>query len=185
MSDMKRLMERWRRAISEDDESELNEIAPVLATAARLATKAGAIADKTQKVAGAVKTGADIAKKILPDDDDEEDDDEVNEWSADDDADYPSRKEKRRKKMMLNPNKHASSWVAGAEDLQSLARGVAENIVDTDNIEVDLAALRSVVADELKKAFGAIQKRSGNCDFNDLIRATRMWAMAQKAKAPD
>ena len=80
MSDMKRLMERWRRAISEDDESELNEIAPVLATAARLATKAGAIADKTQKVAGAVKTGADIAKKILPDDEDEEDDDEVNEW---------------------------------------------------------------------------------------------------------
>ena len=184
MSDMQRLMERWRRAISEDDENEMNEIAPALATAARVASKAGAIADKTQKVAGAVKAGSDIVKKILPDDDDE--DDEVKkEWSAEDDADYPSRKEKRRKKMMLNPEKHASSWVAGAEDLKSLARGIAENIVDSDTLEVDIATLSAVVRDELNKAFAAIQKKSGSCDFNDLIRATRMWAMAQKAKAPD
>mgnify|MGYP001326468754 CR=1 FL=1 len=53
------------------------------------------------------------------------------------------------------------------------------------DVSVDIAALRSVVASELSKAFANIQKQSGGCDFNDLIKATRMWAMAQKAKAPD
>ena len=183
MSDMQILMERWRRATREDDENELNEIAPALATAGRVASKAGAVADKVGKVAGAVKTGADVVKKVLPDDD--EDDDEVNEWNRDDDYDYPSRKEKRRKKAMLNPERNASSWNAGYEELRALSRGIAEDIVNTDTLEVDIATLSAVVRQELETAFKNIQQKSGNCNFHDLIRATRAWAMAQKAKAPD
>jgi hypothetical protein len=182
MSDMKRLMERWRRAITEDDENTMNEIAPALATAARVAAKTGKVADKVGKVAGAVKTGADVVKKVLPDDDDDE---AVEEHKAEDDADYPSRKEKRRKRMMGNPNKHASSWVAGMEDLQSLSRGIAEDIVNSDTLEVDIATLSAVVRDELNKAFQQIQKKSGGgCSFDDLVRATRAWSFAQKAKPP-
>ena len=65
---------------SDDDlsDEELAEIAPALAAAARLASKAGKVAttasnaaDKVGKVAGAVKTASDVAKKVLPDDDEE------------------------------------------------------------------------------------------------------------------
>jgi hypothetical protein len=62
-----------------DDElndDELAEIAPALAAAARIASKAGKVASKTSqaadkvgKVAGAVKTASDVAKKVLPDPD--------------------------------------------------------------------------------------------------------------------
>jgi len=186
MSDMKRLMERWRRAITEDDENTMNEVLPALAAAARVATKAGDIADKVSKVTDAVKAGSDVVKKVLPDDDDEnEDEDSVDEHKAEDDAGYPSRQEKRRKRMMGNPNKHASSWVAGMEDLQSLSRGIAEDIVNNDTLEVDISTLSAVVRDELKKAFQQIQKKSGGgCSFDDLVRATRAWSFAQKAKPP-
>lgn len=64
-----------------DDElsdDELAEIAPALAAAARIASKAGKVASKTSqaadkvgRVAGAVKTASDVAKKVLPDPDED------------------------------------------------------------------------------------------------------------------
>ena len=120
--------------------------------------------------------------------DEKEDDDceDLEEWKAEDDADYKSRKKKKRNRAIShNASKHGDTFVPGHDELQQLAKGITEDIVNTDNVSVDIAALRSVVASELSKAFANIQKQSGGCDFNDLIKATRMWAMAQKAKAPD
>ena len=190
MKDFELLMERWRRCISEDREDEMNEIAPALATAARVATKAGAVADKVGKVAGAVKTGSDIVKKITGDDDDDEKNEDLEEHDADQDSQYPSRIKKRRNRAIsFNASKHGDTFVPGHDEMMQLARGISESfnedIVNTDNLEADISTLQSVVARELQKAFASIQKQGGGCDFNDLIRATRMWAMAQKAKAPD
>ena len=61
------------------EDEDLLEIAPALAAAARVASKAGKIAttasnaaDKVGRVAGAVKTASDVAKKILPDEEEDE-----------------------------------------------------------------------------------------------------------------
>ena len=119
-------------------------------------------------------------KRLVEDEKEDDDCEDLEEWKAEDDANYKSRKKKKRNRAIShNASKH------GHDELQQLAKGITEDIVNTDNVSVDIAAMRSVVASELSKAFANIQKQSGGCDFNDLIKATRMWAMAQKAKAPD
>ena len=125
-------------------------------------------------------------KRLVEDEKEDDDCEDLEEWKAEYDADYKSRKKKKRNRAIShNASKHGDTFVPGHDELQQLAKGITEDIVNTDNVSVDIAALRSVVASELSKAFDNIQKQSGGCDFNDLIKATRMWAMAQKAKAPD
>jgi hypothetical protein len=121
---MKELMESWRKfaseAENEDAHGRVEEALPAaLAGAARIASKTGAVADKVGKVAGTVKTGADLVKKILPDDDEDEEttEEELEEWNAEDEKNgkYPSRKQRKRNKYMLKPDR--SSWVPGADEL--------------------------------------------------------------------
>ena len=126
------------------------------------------------------------SRLIAGDDEDDEDDDveEVDEWNAADDADYPSRKKKKRMKAIGSPAKHGNTMIAGHDEMMSLARGIAEDIVNTDNIEVDIATLTSIIRQELATAFQRIQKQSNHCSFQDIVNATRAWSMAQKAKPP-
>jgi hypothetical protein len=137
---MKELMENWRRYASEIENSGSHGgvdegIPAVLATAGRVASKTGAVADRVGKVATGVKAGSDVVKKIVGydedddelkedelvfpsgslDDDDIDDDDELDEWKAEDDHKYPSRKQRKRDKYMLKPEK--GSWIHGSREL--------------------------------------------------------------------
>ena len=136
---MKELMENWRKFASEIETSGshggVDEALPaVLATAGRVASKTGAVADRVGKVATGMKAGSDVVKKIVgyDDDDDEvnedelvlgsdplddnaDDEDDLEEWKAEDDHKYPSRKQRKRDKYMLKPEK--GSWVHGAREL--------------------------------------------------------------------
>jgi len=124
---MDKILENWRKfareAELEDDDGRVEEALPavlagagrIASTAGKVASKTGAVADKVGKVSTAVKTGADLVKKILPDDEDDDEEEELDEWNAEDDKDYPSRKKRKREKYMLKPEK--GSWVHGAREL--------------------------------------------------------------------
>tara|TARA_R110002110_G_scaffold268616_2_gene484393 strand:+ start:870 stop:1862 length:993 start_codon:yes stop_codon:yes gene_type:complete len=120
--------------------SELDEVLPALATAARVATKAGAVADKVGKVAGAVKTGADVVKKLTGED---EDDEEVKTEKVS----TPGRKKQKKETEKRNRHKNRSDLVPrsidspsvkgeklypGSKELMSLARGIAETQADDE-----------------------------------------------------
>ena len=119
--------------------SELEEVVPALATAARVASKAGAVADKVGKVAGAVKTGADVVKKIAGDDDDEDVKTEKKSTAGRERQKKETEKRNRMKnKNDLVPRAVDSPSVRraklfGDDELMSLARGIAEEMEDEDN----------------------------------------------------
>ncbi len=124
-----------------DEGQELDEIAPALATAARVATKAGTVADKVGKVAGAVKTGADLVKKVLPDDEDSDSRSKTEKQST------PGRKRQKKETEKRNRHKNKLDLVPRSVDspsvrqdklfgdaaLYSLARGVMEDMDDEDD----------------------------------------------------
>ena len=125
-----------------DEGQELEEIAPALATAARVAMKAGTVADKVGKVAGAVKTGADLVKKVLPDDDEDSDSGAKTEKQS-----TPGRKKQKKdtEKRNRHKNKHdlvprsvdspsvRQDKLFGDASLYSLARGVMEDMEYEDD----------------------------------------------------
>lgn len=123
-----------------DEGQEIDEALPAaIATAARLATKAGTVADKVGKVAGAVKTGSDLVKKVLPDDDEDKDSGKKTEKMS-----TPGRKKQKRDTERRNRNKNKKDLVPRAVDspsvrqdklfgdaeLYSLARGIMQEMDD-------------------------------------------------------
>ena len=121
---------------------------------------------------------------LTGEDEEEEEGDDVNEWEREDDADYPSRKKKRRMNAIGAADKHGTTFVDGHKELMSLARGIAEDIVNTDNVEVDLSVLTATIRKELDAAFKRVQAKHNSCSFQDIVNATRAYSMAQKAKPP-
>jgi hypothetical protein len=86
-------------------------------------------------------------KRLIEEEKEDDDCEDLEEWKAEDDADYKSRKKKKRNRAIShNASKHGDTFVPGHDELQQLAKGITEDIVNTDNVSVDIAALRSVVA---------------------------------------
>ncbi len=108
----------------------------------------------------------------------------INEWKKEDEEDYPSRKKRKKDKMMMKPNKNASSWNHGYDELEQLAKGLIEDakaeelILDNLNAE-DVRYLRGIISTELSTALKKHMSSSG-CSFQQLVTALRIWAKAEK-----
>lgn len=128
-----------------DEGQELEEVVPALATAARVATKAGAVADKVGKVANAVSTGAKLAKKVLPDDDEDDKKPKTEKKST------AGRERQKKETEKRNRFKNRNDLVPRAVDspsvrrdklfgdqaMMSLARGIAETLQELADDEAE------------------------------------------------